>query len=1315
MNFLKIICFSALVSSFSAVAQNGNRDPIRSGDNETKNESNIIKSSLNDTVFVKIELKNAFYDVFKNNLPFYIISKTTGYSQNASPKLIVKNVQVVSEPHASVISKWFGSVITKNFEIIKTASLCKGKNLNKCQLIPFRINSSNQIEELIDYEVNWVISNEGISVNKLKAASAAFRNSSILASGDWYKIGITQNGIHKIGKSFLTSIGINTSSLDPRKIRIYGNGGTMLPENNGSFRNDDLVENSIMVVGEADGSFDNSDYILFYGTSTDSWKKTNASSGLKFKHEKNFYSDTSFYFININSDITNRKRIDSIPSTIQASNVSTNTYDYLNFHEENLTNLGKTGRTWFGEYFDVNTSYTFNWNDGDYLENDTLIIEASLAALSNDVTQFSVNGNGVNLNLATSGINIAYYLHEYASQAVKTGTFLNTNTSSIILTVNKLSGKNSIGWLDYLTFNARRKLVLNSKQLLFRDSRVAKKNNICDFNISTTGISNINLWNVSDPLHPFIQSFNSSGSSISFRANADSVNEYCIAPTNDFYSPTFVGKIQNQNLHAIQQADYIVITPAQFLDEANQLAQFHQQKEGLRYAVATTDQIYNEFSSGRQDISAIRDFIRMIYSRNPTEADRVKYVLLLGDGSYNNKTRSLLNNSNLVPTYQSINSLSAINSLATDDFYGLMDFNEGSNAEGSGIIDIGIGRLTCRTKNEVKAVINKIENYYKTDKNFQINSTAPQNCNSSGDSPMGDWRNNILFLADDGDYATHMKQSDGLANVVEQISPVYNIDKINLDAYQRFSTPGGHRYPDAAADLVKKIKKGVLVFNYTGHGGEVGLTEERIVDIPMINGLDNFNKLPLFITATCEFTRYDDPARTSAGELCLLNSNGGAIALLTTCRVAYSNYNEIINTLVVNKLFQKKADNKWPTLGDAVQQTKSGLPAIPQYANFHLIGDPALPLAYPELKVKTTKINSKDVLPISLDTLSALSKVIVNGEITNELGTKLTNFNGIVYSSVFDKEEDVICLLNDPESSVSSTVQIPFQFKLQKNILYKGKTEVKNGDFSFTFLVPKDISFALGPGRISYYVTNGLTDGNGYYNNIVVGGGAKNVVLDNEGPKVDLFLNDQNFISGGITNEKPILYADLTDSSGINTLGTSIGHDISVVLDENSSSPVILNDYYEANLNTYQSGRVRYPFSELSEGGHRLTFKVWDIQNNSNTVYSDFIVAKSADLALIHVLNYPNPFTTHTKFLFEHNQACNPLKVVIQIYTVSGKAVKTLQQTVTCEGFKPEGIEWDGKDDFGDKLARGVYIYKLAILDSENKKAEKIEKLVILN
>jgi hypothetical protein len=470
----------------------------------------------------------------------------------------------------------------------------------------------------------------------------------------------------------------------------------------------------------------------------------------------------------------------------------------------------------------------------------------------------------------------------------------------------------------------------------------------------------------------------------------------------------------------------------------------------------------------------------------------------------------------------------------------------------------------------------------------------------------------------------------------------------------------------------------------------------------------------LFVTATCEFSRYDDPSRTSAGEYCLINPKGGSIALLTTCRLAFSSTNFLLNTNLFTYLFKKLPDGSKPALGDIIRETKASLGQSIYFANFHLLGDPALKLAYPEQKIITSKINTSTVSPTSSDTLGALAKITISGFVADTMGNKLTNFNGIVYPTVFDKEQDITCLLNDP-TSYDGVAGQPFKFKMQKNILYKGKVQAKNGDFSFTFIVPKDISFAYGPGKISYYATNGLTDANGYYKNVVVGGGAKTALVDNDGPQISMFMNDKNFVNGGTTNEKPVMYANLTDSSGINVLGTGIGHDISVVLDQNTTKPIILNDYYEAALNSYQSGRVRYPFDELPEGNHTLTFKVWDIQNNSNTITTDFVVAPSGELALNHVLNYPNPFSSKTKFFFEHNQACNPLKVTVQIFTISGKVVKTIQTNVTCEGFRPEGIDWDGKDDFGDKLGRGVYIYKVGILNTDNKKAEKTEKLVILN
>jgi hypothetical protein len=407
-------------------------------------------------------------------------------------------------------------------------------------------------------------------------------------------------------------------------------------------------------------------------------------------------------------------------------------------------------------------------------------------------------------------------------------------------------------------------------------------------------------------------------------------------------------------------------------------------------------------------------------------------------------------------------------------------------------------------------------------------------------------------------------------------------------------------------------------------------------------------------------------------------------------------------------------NGKMPHIGDIYRLTKRAIGTNELFRNFVILGDPALKLSYPEQKVFTSSINSQVVSATSSDTLKALSLVNISGYVGDKNGNKLTNFNGVVYPTVFDKEVTVYTLANDPlATSAQGSFVTPFV--LQKNIIYKGKSEVTNGDFTFSFLVPKDISYNFGKGKISYYAHNGVNDANGYYDKVVVGGSNPNAIADNQGPVVNLYMNDKKFVSGGTTNENPKVYAEITDVSGINTIGTGIGHDVVAILDENSSKPIILNDYYVSDLNTYQSGKIRYPLNELSEGNHTLSLKVWDVQNNSTSAYTDFVVSSQADLALTHILNYPNPFTSKTKFFIEHNQCCVSLKVLIQVYTISGKVVKSINKTINNEGFRFDGIEWDGKDEFGDKLARGVYIYRVSVTDGAKKKADKIEKLVILN
>lgn len=500
-----------------------------------------------------------------------------------------------------------------------------------------------------------------------------------------------------------------------------------------------------------------------------------------------------------------------------------------------------------------------------------------------------------------------------------------------------------------------------------------------------------------------------------------------------------------------------------------------------------------------------------------------------------------------------------------------------------------------------------------------------------------------------------------------------------------------------------------MIMNYTGHGGEVGWGHERILDIAAINSWNNYDQLPIFVTATCEFSRYDDPDRTSAGELTFLNNQGGAIALFTTARATYGSSNFTLNSALFDcALDETLINGEYPRFGDIIRLSKNKSGAVSDNdRKFILLGDPALTLVYPKYQVVTASVNGS---VSSTDTLKALKKVIVTGEIQDGSGNKLITYNGILYSMVYDKPTKIKTLGSDP-SSHSTT------FEIQNSLLYKGKSSINDGDFSFTFIVPKDIAYQFGNGKISYYASNPTMDGCGYDRSIVVGGYESGVPVDETGPAVDLYLNDESFVFGGITDENPTLLAFVKDSNGINTVGNGIGHDIVAVLDRNTEKSINLNDYYETDIDSYISGSVRYPLTNLDEGNHALSFKIWDVYNNSSDSYLEFVVAESAELALDHVLNYPNPFTTYTEFYFEHNQPNSMLEVLLQVFTVSGRLVYTYNDFVSTSGFRSGPIPpygWNAKDDFGDKLARGVYLYKLSVKSMDGSYADKLEKLVIL-
>lgn len=1118
-----------------------------------------------------------------------------------------------------------------------------------------------------------------------------------IGSGTWYKINVKKDGVHKMDKAFLLSCGISVDGLNPQHINIFGNGDGKLPELNSIQRIDDLAKNAIFIEGEADGVFDEDDYILFYGWGPDRWI---ANGTAEFDQNKNIYSDVSCYFININSAET-PLRIETTPISILPVTHTVNSYTFFDSYENDLVNLVKGGQRWYGELFDTELERVFNFSVPNILTSQPVQFKTAIATnCSSSVgtnQEYSVNGTVLtNSNLPAVSIDFA--------RSTQIMTFNNPSASipfKIKITRNVPS---TIVYLDRIVLNARRSIVFYGQQFNFRDFNSVGIGNVSEFEITSFPSSGF-VWDVTNRHVPKIINGTSMGINYKFVVETDTLREFVVSNGLNFLSPETAGTVEYQNLHGLVQADYLIVTHKNFISQANRLADLHR-NEGMSVHVVTSEQVFNEFSSGMLDPTGIRMFAKMFYDRGAlAPSTKPKYLLLFGDGTYDPKNR-VANNNNFIPTYQMANGENHISALVTDDYYGMLDDSESISS--SDMLDIGIGRLLVSDIQTARQQVDKIEHYMKNGSNLYSSSVSSCSSDDSGSkTTFGDWRLNYVQIADDEESGYFLTQdTEPQYNHVKTNHPEMNCDKLYTDAFTQVSTAGGQRYPDVFEAITNRTERGVLVMNYVGHGGEVGLAEERIVTVPQIQSWKNIDRLNIFVSATCEFTKFDDPGRISAGEWASLNPTGGSIALMTTTRSVFFGVNTITGKRFFENVFTRDANNDPKTFGEIIRLTKNAAGASENKRSFTLIGDPALKIALPRLKVITDSINGLHP-SIEIDTIRALSKITIKGHIENFDGNILTGFNGVLSPSVFDK----VKIQNTLGQDVNSPV-IPFE--IQRNIVYKGKASIVNGYFEFTFIVPKDINFSYGLGKISYYGDNGLTDAGGEDQRLIIGGIDTVGVNDLVGPEIDLFLNDESFVTGGITDESPILIAKLFDENGINTVGNGIGHDLTAIVDENTADPIVLNEYYTADLDSYQSGTVRYTLPTLEKGPHTLTLKVWDVNNNSSSEVLDFIVQEKQDMTLDHVLNYPNPFTTHTDFYFEHNQVCSELETQIQIFTVSGKLIKTINETVHTEGFRSEAIPWDGKDDFGDQLAKGVYVYCVKVKTQDGEKAEKIEKLVLL-
>ncbi|PWH86003.1 hypothetical protein DIT68_05455 [Brumimicrobium oceani] len=1274
------LCLGVLFTSFTVYGQN----EISIDLNWSDSPSEVV---LPSSSFQYPTLENSIV----NEVEFIYTQKFLRASQGANWELDLLSYQ------SSPIDKVAKEYLKKHEIEIKSAPEFNVKNTTQAgrphaflSLVPFvKVNGEiRKIESIVFQQTS-----KGVFNSK----STSFASSSVLKSGtgDWYKITVESDGIYKIDYNFLQSIGVDVANLNPKRLNIFGNAFGRLPELNSEYRPDDLLKNDIFVSGEADGSFDQNDYILFYAKGPHKWEESFGG----FSRNLNIYSNVNAYYININSEAS-AARIGSASTSSKPVTHNVTDYNSYAIYEKELENILKSGQRWYGEQFDANLIQTFSLS----IPNVNTSAEAKLSAFMG-----SRSGGGSNFVVSYNNNVLDTAIMSFSdSDSFSRGGFTTApgvfNPTSSNMSFNVKFNKNSpanVGYLDYLEVNAR-SFLKYFDGLAFRDLNSVGVGNVAEMQITNFPANGV-VWEISSPTTPKRVNGNNNGGVFSFKVDTDSLRQFISFNGTNYKTPKYLKRVQPQNLHALETADYLIVTHPNFLSQANRLASLHK-NNGLSVHVVTTEQVYNEFSGGTQDPTAIRFFAKMFYDRgasNPSE--RPKYLLLFGDGTYDPLNR-VENNNYMVPVYETVNSEHYTISLASDDFFGFLDDTEAF--DNGDEMEIAVGRFVATTTSHAKILVDKVEHYMKNGSALYASSNLI--CGEDGYiSTHGDWRLNYTTIADDEDSGQFIKDHENFTTYVEGNFPEMNVKKIYSDAYVQITTAGGERYPEVNTEINRSIENGALVTCYVGHGGSKGAAQERIITISDVEQYDNIDKLTLFVSATCEFSRIDDNRMVSIGELMALNNVGGAIALMTTTRAVYIPTNSAVTGAFFKNVFKRGSNNEPRTFGEIILETKNTSGGGNDRRSFMLLGDPALQIALPNEKVVLDTVNNLSTNATS-DTLRALSKVNMSGHIEDRFGNVLTGFNGVIQPSIYDKPADRATLGQDSGSPVMN-------FQQQDNVLFKGKATVKNGYFDFEFIVPKDIDYSYGKGKASFYSWS-KTDANagGYSKDFYIGGIDTTGLNDVLGPEIEIYLNDDSFVNGGITNETPILIAHLFDESGINTVGNGIGHDITLILDAETSKAQVLNSFYESDLDTYKSGSLRFQMDKLEPGLHTLTFKAWDVNNNSSEKVVEFTVHEERDIALDHVLNYPNPFTTHTEFFFEHNQVCAALETQIEVFTVTGRLIKTINETVKTRGFRTEGIVWDGRDDFGDQLAKGVYVYRITVKNPDGQKTQEMQKLYLL-
>lgn len=1096
----------------------------------------------------------------------------------------------------------------------------------------------------------------------MMAGIHSYAERSVLADGHWVKIRVSESGVCRMSFSELRSAG-----LEPSQVRVFGYGGAQKEQDFSKPNIDDLPQVPVYV-GE--------DYILFYVQGPISW----TYNGSRFAHTRNTYSDFGYYLL---SDDAGDMLLFPEAEAVSGSPTDVTYYSYYQVQDIDSVNLidrtgvSGGGRTFYGEQFAAGQTRTFTFStpyaNGD---NSSVYIDMAANAATTSTVKAKLN------NTSSKSIYISsipdHYTFGVAGTISMNGASEEQNQRVTMQFVN--SNASALAWLNYIEITTPSELVMTGSYMGIRSLVNRNTTNPVRFLLRNTTAST-QIWDVTDLAAIQRMPTTMVDDQLAWvGTQADGVHEYIAVNTDGtkFVQAEVVGEVKNQNLHALSNIDYIIICPEGYEDVSEDLAKAHEAKQAITYAIVTDQQVYNEFSSGTPDATAYRWLMKMLYDRAKNGiGQQPRWLLLMGHGTFDN--RKLLRNSgtSLLLTYQSKNSVNEIKAYATDDYFAYLDDNEGA-IDTQGRMDIGVGRLPVESLDEARTTVDKLIQYIRNEQ-------------------TGKWKNQLVYLADDGENGTHTETAEKSAELVRIKNPDFIVHKIFLDAYPQEVNASGESYPLAKNRVLNLLKNGVLFFNYSGHGGYNAITNESILNLKDIAGMTNKNQA-FWLFATCNFAQCDAGKR-SAAETAVLNPKGGAIGILAATRTVYASQNTNLNRSVCDTLFGHSDVFHYDmTLGEAISIGKNLLGSDENKLAYVLLGDPCMRLNYPtDYHVETLT---------EMDTLNALSVQHVEGRIIDEDLNIVSDFNGKVDITIYDKMQSIPTRDNDNAGGDPRVIA----YNDYPNTIFSGATDVKDGLFNYTFMVPKDIRYNFDNGRIVYYAVTAdsleTAEAVGHFEQFIIGGTGSTVAIDTIGPEMEIYLNSPAFRNGDKTYATPRFFANLYDKNGINTAGAGIGHDLMLIIDDDPKMIYSLNEYFTAANNSYQAGQVSYLMEELANGPHSLTFRAWDLLNNSTTKSLNFIVEAGLDPSIYNVTTYPNPVQQSgvVHLIVNYDQPDELIETEIYLYNTAGQMVYSHKQD------NPDAVSIN-LPSLG--LNTGVYIYSVKIKSASSKYSTTSGKIIV--